>query len=63
MTEKKWCSYCGKDSHNDSECHCTRPADWKPGRVMPDPLEALGRLIADRYAPQPWARHGGGSGG
>jgi hypothetical protein len=22
--EKKWCSHCQKDNHNDSECWCTR---------------------------------------
>ena len=26
----KWCSYCGKSSHTDSECHSTRPAAPKP---------------------------------
>ena len=27
---RKWCYYCGKDTHNDAECNSTRPKDWKP---------------------------------
>lgn len=30
MLPPKWCSYCRKTDHDDSECSCTRPADWKP---------------------------------
>ena len=26
----KWCYYCRKDTHNDAECHSTRPKDWQP---------------------------------
>ena len=29
---QKWCSYCEEDTHNDSECHCTRPVDWNGGK-------------------------------
>ena len=25
----KWCSYCRKNDHDDSECWSTRPADWQ----------------------------------
>jgi len=26
----KWCSYCGTDTHADTECWSTRPRDWQP---------------------------------
>lgn len=26
----KWCTYCRKYDHNDSECWSTRPANWHP---------------------------------
>ncbi len=28
--ERKWCSYCGTDTHADTECWSTRPRDWQP---------------------------------
>lgn len=28
--QAKFCFYCGKNTHNDSECWSTRPADWRP---------------------------------
>jgi hypothetical protein len=27
----KWCTWCKTDTHNDSECWCTRPVDCKGG--------------------------------
>jgi len=30
MSDAKWCSYCEKDTHNDAECWCTRPAQSAP---------------------------------
>ena len=33
--DKKWCSYCQKDNHNDAECWSTRPANWESGLIDP----------------------------
>jgi hypothetical protein len=34
----KWCNYCQKNNHNDSECWSTRPAGWidalKTGNII-----------------------------
>jgi len=34
--DEKWCGYCRKTDHNDSECWCTRAATWP---IFPGPIE------------------------
>jgi hypothetical protein len=40
---KKWCTYCRKDNHSDSECWCTRAVTYAPQPYIPGP-EALWSL-------------------
>lgn len=39
--QPKFCTWCQKDNHNDSECWSTRPADWGPSQpvVWGDPRQ------------------------
>lgn len=37
LLRPRWCTYCRKDNHNDSECWSTRPAGWLPGPGCPMP--------------------------
>lgn len=60
MSEQKWCHYCRKDNHNDSECSSTRPSDWKPGPadMKPAPYGSrnlvMERVIDRHYNPKDW---------
>lgn len=49
VKQAKWCSYCRKDTHNDSECHSTRPAH-RAGDDMPMSLYGLSSW---RHEPAP----------
>lgn len=58
---EKWCSYCRKSDHSDTECRCTRPAGWRPGqavaaRYAAPALEAeqFARQSADALAAAGW---------
>ena len=33
----KYCFYCQKTNHNDSECSSTRPGEWHPTKYTPRP--------------------------
>lgn len=49
VKQAKWCSYCRKDTHNDSECHSTRPAYQSDGY---EPMSLHG-LSSWRHEPAP----------
>lgn len=53
MSEDKYCSYCKKTGHWDSECWCTRPIDWKPTLPMIS-LVDLNKILAPKTEDKPF---------
>lgn len=56
----KWCEFCKANTHNDSECWSTRPANWRPqnhgpiGIVLPDGRPAAPLASAVPLGPDAW---------
>lgn len=45
----KWCSYCRKSDHDDSECYCTRVVGWEHMRPAPVLSDVI-RMVAEKYS-------------
>lgn len=44
-----WCHYCRKANHTDAQCHCTRPADWRPKPEDAEPQPRARFVVRELY--------------